>query len=93
MEELLEKIENLKTSINNEETVKRIKVLNNEIAGDKKLLEMLEEYKVRPTESLKKEIYNNELYREYKKSETDINILIMTINQKLKEINNKRSCR
>ena len=92
MEELLEKIENLKNSLDQEEVVSRIKKLNNEIESDKELLGLLENYKSRPSEDLKMEIYNNSLYKKYKESETDINLLIISINNKLKEISNKRSC-
>lgn len=92
MEELLEKIEKLKISLDNEEIVKKIKKLNTELDKDKGLLELLSNYKTNPTQELKNQVYNNELYRKYKESETDLNLLILSINQKLKEISNKRSC-
>ena len=43
-------------------------------------------------ESLKEEITSNELYKEYKKAETELNILILQINSKLKKISNKGKC-
>jgi len=92
MEELIELIDNLKSSLDKEEIVKKIKKLNKEIVKDKELIKLIEEYKKSSNEELKKEIYSNKLYKEYKESETDLNILIMTINKKLKEINNKRHC-
>lgn len=92
MEELLEKIDNLKTSLNNEEVIIRINKLNKEVEKDKNLLNLINEYKLNNKESIKKEIYNNELFKKYKESETDLNLLIMSINTKLKEINKGRKC-
>ncbi|MBE6157206.1 MAG: hypothetical protein E7160_00200 [Firmicutes bacterium] len=93
MEELLEKIDNLKISLDNQEEVKKIKELNKQTTEDRNLLELISKYKEKPSEELKKEIYKNELYKKYKESETDINLLIMSINNKLKEINNRGNCR
>ena len=62
------------------------------IKDDKKLQELLNEYHVSKNESIKEEILENDLFREYKSKETDLNILIMSINQKLKTINNERRC-
>ena len=42
----------------------------------------------------KKEISDNSLFREYKKNETNVNLLIMGINHKLKELEeNKKECK
>ena len=41
---------------------------------------------------IKEKIISNELFREYKLKETDLNIMIMSINQKLKTISKERSC-
>ena len=43
-------------------------------------------------QKIKEEIYKNNLYQEYKKSETELNILILQINNELKKINNKGKC-
>ena len=92
MEELLDKIDNLKESLNKEETILVIRELNKKIKLDNKLLKLIEDYNNKPSKELKNEIYNNELYRKYKESETDINLLIMSINSKLKEISNRGKC-
>ena len=92
MEELIEKINNLKLSLDKEDSVKKVKELNNVIEKDKDLQELITKYKDKPSDELKKEIYNNKLYKEYKESETDINLLIMSINTKLKDINNRSNC-
>lgn len=92
MEELLEKIDNLKKSLNNNDIVKNIKRLNLEILNDKELINMIKRYKESPNEELKYQIYSNKLYREYKKNETDLNLLILSMNTELKKINNKEHC-
>ena len=89
----MNKIENLKNSMDKEEVIQRIKKLNKEVEKDEELLYLVNVYKNNPNEEKKMLIYSNELYKKYKESETDLNILIMSINNKLKEINNKRSCR
>ena len=92
MEKLIEKVNNLKLSLDNEDSIKKIKELNKAIMNDKKLIELITEYKNKPSSELKDNIYNNKLYQKYKESETDINILIMSINTKLKDINNRSNC-
>ena len=42
--------------------------------------------------SLLNEIESNKLFQEYKEKETDLNILILKINERLKEITKKESC-
>lgn len=87
MNELIEKVENLKQSISELDKIKEIKELNKEIIKDKELLKKIEEYNRTQDEKLKKEIINNELFKKYKVLETDINVLILEINSKLKQIN------
>ena len=59
---------------------------------DKELLKDIEEYNRRPKEELKNKIINNSLFREYKHSEAECNFIILEINKRLKEINNKGKC-
>lgn len=92
MNELIEKVENLKQSISELDKIKEIKELNKEIIKDKELLKLVEEYNLTQDEKLKKEIINNELFKKYKVLETDINVIILEINSKLKQINNKDKC-
>lgn len=92
MNELIEKVDNLKKSISELEKVKEIKELNKEIIKDKELLNKIEEYNRTQDEKLKQEIINNELFKKYKVLETDINVLILEINSKLKQINDKGKC-
>ena len=39
-----------------------------------------------------KKVFSRELFKEYKEYETDINILILDINSRLKQINDKGKC-
>ena len=92
MNELIEKVENLKQSIEELDKIKEIKALNKEIIKDKELLNKIEEYNRTFNESTMQEIVNNDLFKKYKVLETDINIIILEINSKLKQINNKGKC-
>lgn len=89
MEELIEKIEALKVCLDNTEEVKSIKSLNLKVIENKELSNKIKLYNQTKKESLKEEITSNELYKEYKKAETELNILILQINSKLKKISNK----
>lgn len=92
MEELIEKVNKLKSSIDELDKIKLIKELNKEILKDKELLKLIEEYNKTQNEDTKKQILDNKLFQKYKLLETDINILILEINSKLKQINNKGKC-
>lgn len=92
MEKLLEKLEQLRTDLEKEEVIKEIKDLNTQLNTNEKLLKLLKDYQNYPTETLKKEIINYPLFQKYKEKETDINILILEINQKLKIITKKDKC-
>lgn len=92
MEELIEKIEQLKVSLDNTDTIKEIKTLTRSL--DPELLEDIEEYKRTGREDLKEKIINNPIFREYKKKETDLNLMILEVNKRLKELTgNERKCK
>lgn len=92
MNELIDKVDNLINVIDNTEQVMDIKSLNEEVMKDEKLLSLIKKYQETQDDKLKKEIINNELFSHYKEKETDLNILILEINSKLKEISNKGKC-
>ena len=92
MDELMEKVDNLLDSIDNTKQVKDIKVINKLIMEDKELLDLIKRYNETQDENLKKEIINNKLFKDYKEKETELNILILDINSKLKDISNKGKC-
>lgn len=92
MKELIEKTENLKEAISNTEVVKEYKKSKEKVLSNKELMQKIEDYKNTRKEELKKEIENNKDYQEYKHLENECNFIILEINQKLKEINDKGSC-
>lgn len=92
MEELYNKIDNLKQVLNNDECIKKTKELNEEVFQDKELISLIEKYNYNKDERIKTEIINNELYRKYKHQETELNLLIWEINSRLKEIQQKDKC-
>lgn len=89
MEKLIESLSSLKEELDESELVKEIKQLNKEISSNEELQKLLDNYQIKPTEENKNKIIQNDLFQKYKEKETDVNILIMQINQKLKQISNK----
>ena len=92
MNELMEKVDNLIDSIDNTKQVKDIKTINKLIMEDEGLLDLIKRYNETQDENLKKEIINNKLFKDYKEKETELNVLILDINSKLKDISNKGKC-
>lgn len=92
MNELIEKVESLKKSIDKTTEVQDLLRLNKEILKDKELLSKIKEYQVSQDERIKKEIIKHPLFLKYKEKETDLNILILKINQELKKLKDKGSC-
>ena len=92
MENLINKIEKLKNSLEQEEKIIEVKKLLKIINNDKELIKLINDYKEKPIDELKYTIYNNKNYKRYKELENDINIMILQINNKLKEITNKDKC-
>lgn len=92
MNGLIDKVESLKEAITELDTVKKIKKLNEEIIQDKELIKLVEEYNGTNSEIIKKQIMSNELFQKYKVLETDLNVIILEINSKLKQINDKGKC-
>ncbi len=93
MNELIEKVENLKQAINNTKEVEEYNKLKKEILKEKELLSKIEEYNLTKKESLKEEIGGTPIFQEYKRKETNINLLIMYINHKLKELETSKECK
>lgn len=92
MEKLFEKLNILKETLDETQTIKEIKKLNQELASNQVLLSLVEKYNLTKDERLKEKIINNDLFRRYKHQETELNILILEINQVLKKITNKDKC-
>ena len=92
MNDLMEKVGNLITSIDETKQVQDIKSINEKIMEDKELLDLIKKYQETQDEKLKEKIINNKLFSDYKEKETELNILILDINSKLKNINDKGKC-
>ena len=92
MEELIEKVENLKKELDSNEHVQRIRELNSVIYQDTELMGQIEEYRIHPSDELKKKIYSNPVFSEYKLEENEINFLILSIRSELKKIKGSKGC-
>ena len=92
MNELIDKVNSLKESLDSNEKIIKLKEINERIMEDKELLKEIEEYNRTNNEKLKNKIINNGLFREYKHNEAECNFIILEINKKLKEISNKGKC-
>ena len=92
MEKLIEKVEKLKTALDEEQVVIDLKKLNSEIKTDEELNKLLTEYHNSPSETLRNNLIQNSKIRKYKEKETELNILILEINSNLKQITKKDKC-
>lgn len=92
MNELIETVDNLKKSLDENEKIIKLKEINKKIMEDKELLKDIEEYNRTNNLELKNKIINNNLFREYKHNEAECNFIILEINKRLKEISNKGKC-
>ena len=93
MEELIEKLEQLKEEISRDLVVvdnlkEKKKILNN-----KELISKIERYQQTKLDILKKEIESSPSFLAYKEKETNVNLLILGINQKFKQLNPSFNCR
>ena len=75
MEKLIEVVDNLKKSLDRHEKIIKIKELNKKIKNDKELVSLIEKYKLVKDEKIKDKINKNDLFREYKLSENEVNFL------------------
>ena len=92
MNELIDKVEQLKNTLDDTKEIQELKSVNEEIMKDKELLEDIKRYNETQDEKLKEKIINHKLFREYRHKETECNILILEINSKLKELKDKGKC-
>ena len=92
MEKLYEKLDNLKEVLNETETIIKLKEITEKVMQDKELLKQIEDYNYTKDERIKDKILNNQTFREYKHQEAELNLLILEINSKLKEMTKKDKC-
>lgn len=91
MNELYELVNKLKLSLDNLDDIKNIKTINKELENNKDLLDKIKLFRKTNDLNIKKEILKENLFKEYKKSEGVINLLILDMNSKLKELVPRRN--
>lgn len=92
MEELYDKIENLKKALDEDKTIIELKRLSSKINENKELIALVEKYNITHDERIKEEILKYDEFREYKHQEAELNFLILEINRELKKITKKDKC-
>lgn len=92
MEELIEKLEQLKEEISKEEVIVSYLEEKKKIFSDKEFISKVDKYKQYPSEQLKEEIEKSSSFLAYKEKETDVNLLIFAINHKFKELSQGFDC-
>ena len=80
--ELQMKLNELYNLLDNLDCIKNLERIKNNI--DSELIELIQEYRLNPTIENKKKLYQNDIFLEYIKNETELNYLIMNINNKFK---------
>lgn len=92
MEELIDRVEQLKSELDKNEHVVRIKELNKVLKSDTELMGLIDEYRIHPSDELKMRIYSNPVFAEYKVEENEINFLILSIRSELNKIKGSKGC-
>ena len=93
MEELIEKMEQLKEEISSDLVVVDYLKEKKKILNNKELISKIERYQQTKLDILKKEIESSPSFLAYKEKETNVNLLILGINQKFKQLNPSFNCR
>lgn len=92
MEELIKKLENLKKSLDKNQSIKEIKKLNKKIKNNQELVNKINKYNLTKSEEDKQNIIKNKTIIKYKHLEVEVNFLILQINKQLKELSSKKGC-
>lgn len=93
MEELIEKLEQLEREISKEDVVVQYLKEKENIFNDISLISKIESYKQYPSEKVKEEIESSPSFLAYKEQETNVNLLILGINQKFKILRGEFDCK
>ena len=96
--EIINKLDEITSIIENDIDLLRIKELKKEILNNKDLMTKINTIKEMSTYNeeylkLKKEILNNNNFEEFKKIENDTFLFIQSINKKLNSLREKSECR
>ena len=87
MNELYELIDQVKNKLDLEESIINLKVLSKKLLNNRELINNIEMYKYNRKDELKSKILRNEDYNKYREYLTELNLIILDINTKLKLIN------
>ncbi len=93
MEELIEKLENLKKSVYDTQEVQEYLQAKKALFSDKLLIDKLEMYHENFDIKLKEEIIKSPSFLAYKEKETAVNLLILEINQEFRKIKGNYHCK
>lgn len=93
MEELIEKLENLKKSVYDTQEVQEYLQAKRALFSDKLLIDKLEMYHENFDIKLKEEIIKSPSFLTYKEKETAVNLLILEINQEFRKIKGNYHCK
>ena len=92
MNELYEKLDNLKKELDNLDLFKKIEDSIKKIESNKGLMAKIEKFNKTKNNDIRLDIYKYDEIKEYKELENEVNLLILQINTKLKKIKDTRSC-
>jgi hypothetical protein len=92
MNELIEKIENLKIALDRNTNIIELKKTEELIMQDEELLNDIKKYQETNDVNMKNKIIETPVFSKYKHLEAECNFIILEINKRLKEINDKGKC-
>ena len=89
MNELYQRINELKNNLDNESCIQDLIVSMEEIKNNEKLVSQIRAYNIKRSDELKRKILSNNEIIKYKHQETEVNLLILEIRKELKRITSK----
>ena len=92
MNELYQRINELKNNLDNESCIQDLIVSMEEIKNNEKLVSQIKTYNLNRSDELKRKILSNNEIIKYKHQETEVNLLILEIRKELKRITSKGGC-
>ncbi len=92
MDQLINYIDKLKLSLSNSKVITNLVNCKKNVYKNKDLIELVKKYNDTKDSKIRYEVYKNKEFMRYKQCETDVNLLIMEINNRLKIISNSGGC-
>ena len=88
----MNRVDNLTKELDSSSLVLSLKDALKKVKKDKKLVSLLEEYSTYPKDEIKRQILENETFQDFKIKETDLNLFVMKLNQRLKVVSDRGNC-